>query len=128
MGHSKTISTRATSSVWWARLDSNQRPTGYEPGALPLSYGPGCCAGSAANHAEYSTEHRGGQFDAATACMKAKRSLAPDAWKARPGVWAPQTWCRFIGGARAAPRWPAVCPLVAVVPHAPPPGHPASGG
>ena len=26
--------------VWWARLDSNQQPTGYEPGALPLSYGP----------------------------------------------------------------------------------------
>ena len=25
---------------WWARLDSNQQPTGYEPGALPLSYGP----------------------------------------------------------------------------------------
>jgi hypothetical protein len=44
MGHSKTISTRATSSVWWARLDSNQRPTGYEPGALPLSYGPERCA------------------------------------------------------------------------------------
>ena len=24
----------------WARLDSNQRPIGYEPSALPLSYGP----------------------------------------------------------------------------------------
>ena len=24
----------------WARLDSNQRPGGYEPHALPLSYGP----------------------------------------------------------------------------------------
>ncbi len=24
----------------WARLDSNQGPTGYEPAALPLSYGP----------------------------------------------------------------------------------------
>jgi hypothetical protein len=24
----------------WAHLDSNQGPTGYEPGALPLSYGP----------------------------------------------------------------------------------------
>ncbi len=24
----------------WARLDSNQGPTGYEPVALPLSYGP----------------------------------------------------------------------------------------
>ena len=24
----------------WARLDSNQRPIGYEPTALPLSYGP----------------------------------------------------------------------------------------
>ena len=24
----------------WARSDSNQRPNGYEPSALPLSYGP----------------------------------------------------------------------------------------
>lgn len=27
-------------STSWARLDSNQRPTGYEPAALPLSYEP----------------------------------------------------------------------------------------
>ena len=27
-------------STWWARPDSNQRPIGYEPTALPLSYGP----------------------------------------------------------------------------------------
>jgi hypothetical protein len=26
--------------LWWARQDSNLRPTGYEPVALPLSYGP----------------------------------------------------------------------------------------
>src|SRR5438093_8588152 len=26
----------------WAHLDSNQDRTGYEPGALPLSYGPAC--------------------------------------------------------------------------------------
>lgn len=25
---------------WWARQDLNLRATGYEPGALPLSYGP----------------------------------------------------------------------------------------
>ncbi len=25
----------------WARRDSNLRPSGYEPRALPLSYGPG---------------------------------------------------------------------------------------
>ena len=25
---------------WWAQLGSNQRPTGYEPVALPLSYRP----------------------------------------------------------------------------------------
>jgi hypothetical protein len=24
----------------WARQDSNLRPNGYEPSALPLSYGP----------------------------------------------------------------------------------------
>lgn len=24
----------------WARMDSNHRPSGYEPRALPLSYGP----------------------------------------------------------------------------------------
>ncbi len=26
--------------LWWAHLDSNQGPTRYERGALPLSYGP----------------------------------------------------------------------------------------
>lgn len=26
---------------WWARLGSNQLPDGYEPSALPVSYGPG---------------------------------------------------------------------------------------
>ena len=25
---------------WWARQGSNLRASGYEPGALPLSYGP----------------------------------------------------------------------------------------
>jgi hypothetical protein len=25
---------------WWAHLGSNQGPAGYEPVALPLSYGP----------------------------------------------------------------------------------------
>ena len=28
----------------WARLGSNQRPAGYEPAALPLSYGPPYCS------------------------------------------------------------------------------------
>ena len=28
------------SDKWWARQDSNLEPTGYEPDALPLSYGP----------------------------------------------------------------------------------------
>ena len=27
-------------SYWWAHPDLNQGPTGYEPAALPLSYGP----------------------------------------------------------------------------------------
>ncbi len=27
-------------ALGWARLGSNQGPTGYEPAALPLSYGP----------------------------------------------------------------------------------------
>ena len=27
-------------SLWWAHSDSNQEPSGYEPLALPLSYGP----------------------------------------------------------------------------------------
>ncbi len=27
-------------TYWWAHPDSNQGPTGYEPAALPLSYGP----------------------------------------------------------------------------------------
>lgn len=29
-----------TASLPWARQDSNLRVSGYEPGALPLSYGP----------------------------------------------------------------------------------------
>ena len=29
-----------TTAKWWARQDSNLRASGYEPGALPLSYGP----------------------------------------------------------------------------------------
>ena len=29
-----------TTGKWWARQDSNLRASGYEPGALPLSYGP----------------------------------------------------------------------------------------
>ncbi len=31
---------RSVGSLWWAQQGSNLRPTGYEPGALPLSYGP----------------------------------------------------------------------------------------
>ncbi len=31
---------------WWAREDSNLRPIGYEPTALPLSYGPACLEGT----------------------------------------------------------------------------------
>ncbi len=27
-------------TYWWAHRDSNPGPTGYEPAALPLSYGP----------------------------------------------------------------------------------------
>src|SRR5205085_11290094 len=36
---------------WWAHLDSNQDLTGYEPGALPLSYGPEGVWGSVAPQA-----------------------------------------------------------------------------
>ena|GEM_PF-2996589 len=32
---------RLLSQSWWARQDSNLEPIGYEPTALPLSYGPG---------------------------------------------------------------------------------------
>ena len=32
--------TTAPKYHWWARQDSNQRPWGYEPRALPLSYRP----------------------------------------------------------------------------------------
>jgi prefoldin subunit 5 len=31
---------RFQTSAWWAHPDSNQEPAGYEPDALPLSYGP----------------------------------------------------------------------------------------
>ena len=30
----------SVASIWWARQESNLRPAGYEPAALPLSYGP----------------------------------------------------------------------------------------
>ncbi len=38
MGEKET--SRNTHRIWWAHPDSNQGPTGYEPVALPLSYGP----------------------------------------------------------------------------------------
>src|SRR5262252_3332140 len=41
---SRDLVTRTTKAceIWWAHLDSNQGPTGYEPVALTkLSYGPG---------------------------------------------------------------------------------------
>ena len=41
MSDSGTDRTFAASGAdWWARQDLNLRATGYEPGALPLSYGP----------------------------------------------------------------------------------------
>ena len=44
----KSLSSKASELHWifiwsaakWARQDSNLRPTGYEPAALPLSYEP----------------------------------------------------------------------------------------
>ena len=36
------------SVVWWAHQDSNLGQTGYEPAALPLSYGPDQDGASAA--------------------------------------------------------------------------------
>src|SRR5688572_25274237 len=50
----------------WARLGSNQGPTGYEPAALPLSYGPGhearpraACAWGAGDEARTRNIHLG---------------------------------------------------------------------
>ncbi len=34
------LSIASSGSPWWARQGSNLRPIGYEPTALPLSYGP----------------------------------------------------------------------------------------
>ena len=39
--------TCCNSREWWARQVSNLQPTGYEPAALPLSYGPSISAYSA---------------------------------------------------------------------------------
>ncbi len=43
---------------WWARLGSNQRPAGYDPAALPLSYGPSWVA--YARDLGHVKEHRAG--------------------------------------------------------------------
>src|SRR5919108_4217660 len=40
LGQATHVSSRSRASIRWAHLDSNQDLTGYEPGALPLSYGP----------------------------------------------------------------------------------------
>lgn len=37
----KDTKANITLYLLWARQDSNLRPSGYEPRALPLSYGPG---------------------------------------------------------------------------------------
>src|SRR5438128_5793763 len=39
-GHPPSGPASRTPLQWWAHLDSNQDLTGYEPAALPLSYGP----------------------------------------------------------------------------------------
>ena len=39
-GFSVTLLHPKSTLQWWARQDLNLGPTGYEPGALPLSYGP----------------------------------------------------------------------------------------
>src|SRR6266545_4041144 len=38
--HPRSKPASPSSIQWWAHLDSNQDLTGYEPAALPLSYGP----------------------------------------------------------------------------------------
>ncbi len=48
---------------WWAQPDSNQRPTGYEPAALPLSYGP-----------LQNAQERETRFELATACLEGRCS------------------------------------------------------
>ena len=61
--------------AWWARQDSNLRPTGYEPGALPLSYGPVVRGG--AGKIEYSTALMAGQSRACRGCDLEKWGCPP---------------------------------------------------
>src|SRR5262245_46918944 len=44
----RVVCLELTNASKWAHLDSNQEPTSYEPGALPLSYGP-----RSREHAQY---------------------------------------------------------------------------
>jgi hypothetical protein len=49
----------------WARQDSNLQPTGYEPAALPLSYGPTL---------SLIEEERATGFEPATSSLEGRRS------------------------------------------------------
>jgi hypothetical protein len=59
----------------WARQDSNLRPTGYEPAALPLSYEP---ALSAMNglifHGNHICVERETGLEPATPCLEGRNS------------------------------------------------------
>jgi hypothetical protein len=59
----------------WARQDSNLRPTGYEPAALPLSYEPPVLP--AESYALYGSQicvERETGFEPATPCLEGRNS------------------------------------------------------
>ncbi len=96
------------SSPQWARQDSNLQPTGYEPAALPLSYGPAARNGGI-DHA-FPGKKRATGFEPATFCLEGRRStpeLRPHSVGAvgfEPTTPTSQTWCANL----AAPRPDAI--------------------
>ena len=59
----------------WARQDSNLRPTGYEPAALPLSYEPVLSAMKRVNlHGDRIWLERETGFEPATPCLEGRNS------------------------------------------------------
>ena len=84
--------------VWWARQESNLQPTGYEPGALPLSYGPATTAANSGIGGHY---RRDLPLNIAHLLVDALNYTRAVRWPAIEGWRSREPYCR--GGAAMRP-------------------------